>query len=96
MIKNEICHLEQRQPSDEEIYSLPHVVMTSDRVWGPTIYNNTASICSNSTMVTNPDALQPSLAHLSPVTIDKSLLNLKIIFPNNPKCYISPQTADQF
>ena len=39
-MNNGLCYLEQRIPTDEEIHLLPQVIMTSNRVWDPSIYDD--------------------------------------------------------
>ena len=35
-----MCHLVQRIPTDEEMRVLPQVIMTSNRFWDPSIYDD--------------------------------------------------------
>ena len=39
-MQNGLCHLVQQIPTDEEMRVLPQVIMTSDRVWDPSIYDD--------------------------------------------------------
>ena len=44
LMSNGLCYLEQRIPTDTEMHLLPQVIMTSDRVWDPSIYDDKISI----------------------------------------------------
>ena len=39
-LQNGFCHLLQQIPTDEEMRVLPQVIMISDRVWDPSIYDD--------------------------------------------------------
>ena len=43
-MSNGLCYLEQHIPTDTEMHLLPQVIMTSDRVWDPSIYDGKISI----------------------------------------------------
>ena len=43
-MQNGLCHLVQRIPTDEEMRVLPQVIMTSDCVWDPSIYDDKISM----------------------------------------------------
>ena len=43
-MNNGLCYLEQRIPTDEEMHFLPQVIMTSDQVWDPSIYDDRISL----------------------------------------------------
>jgi hypothetical protein len=39
-LKNGLAYLRCRKPSEHEIGLLPHIIMTSDVNWDPSIYKN--------------------------------------------------------
>ena len=43
LMKNRLCYIEQRIPTDHEMHNLPQVIMTSDKVWDPSIYDDKTS-----------------------------------------------------
>ena len=39
-VKDGLCYMKMRPPTDEELSSLPHVIMTSDDEWNPSAVDN--------------------------------------------------------
>jgi hypothetical protein len=40
LFKNGLPYLHCRKPTDDELYLLPHIIMTSDVTWDPSLYDN--------------------------------------------------------
>ena len=38
-IRDGLCYMDMRRPTDKELEELPHVIMTSDDIWEPTLYD---------------------------------------------------------
>ena len=39
-VKDGLCYMKMRPPTDEELSSLPHVIVTSDDEWDPSAVDN--------------------------------------------------------